>query len=225
MHLRFSLSDTCARTGLCIMVGPKAIGEVKYIEDGTPRATVPGIGMTRHLNGDTVQISESWIRKRQGRWNNPAFDYGCREIPLLAPQGAVGHSDMPPQVRRGLHAAYPTMNRFLASSDARRHIACPRDTPGEVECLYHLSWKWTEVIRIDLAHPEIWQALVMTNTTNAISLRERLAIPGFSDLVFILAGDSNEHVLFNTDVQLRKCSFVFWTSDLERTILLSLAAS
>ena len=65
----------------------------------------------------------------------------------------------------------------------------------------------------------------MTNTTNALSLRERLVIPGFSGSVFILAGDSNEHVLFTIDVQLIKCSFVFWTKEVERQVFSSLAAS
>ena len=128
------------------------------------------------------------------------------------------------QVRRRLHAAYSAINRSLTSSDERRHIACPRDTKEEVEWLYHLFWRWAEVIRPDLVHPEIWHASVMTNTTNASSLRERLAIQGFSGSVFILAGDSNEHVIFTLDVQLKKCSFVFWCEDLGTTILSSLAA-
>ena len=64
MHHRFSLSDTCARTGLYVVVGPNAIGKFKYDdEDGTPRATVSGIGLTRHLNDETVQTSEPRIRK------------------------------------------------------------------------------------------------------------------------------------------------------------------
>ena len=225
LHHRISLSDTCARTGIYIVAGPNAIGDDKLKEEGTPRAMVSGIGLTRHLNDETVEICEPRIRKTQDRWNNPAFDYGCREILLLALQKAVGPLRRAAQVRRLVHAAYSSMNRFLTSSDERKHIACPRGTPEEVEWLYHLFWKWTEVIRLDLAHPEIWHASVMANTTNALSLRERLAIPGFSDSVFILAGDSNERVLFTLDVQLKKCSFVFWTCGLEKAIISSLAAS
>ena len=63
MHHRFSLSDICARTGLYIVAGPKAIGDVKFLQGETPLATVSGIGLIRHLNDETVQISEPRVRK------------------------------------------------------------------------------------------------------------------------------------------------------------------
>ena len=41
---------------LYIVAGPGALGEIKFLEDGVPLATVSGIGLTMHLNDKTVQI-------------------------------------------------------------------------------------------------------------------------------------------------------------------------
>ena len=38
----------------------------------------------------------------------------------------------------------------------------------------------------------------------------------------MIAGDSNEHVLFTLDALEKKCSFVFWTEDMEERVLESL---
>ena len=62
-----------------------------------------------------------------------------------------------------------------------------------------------------------------TTLLHALSLRERLAIPGFTDNLFVIAGDSNEHVLFTLDTREKKGSFVFWTKGMEERLLSSLA--
>ena len=61
-----------------------------------------------------------------------------------------------------------------------------------------------------------------TTSLRALSLRERLAIPGFTGNLFVVAGDSNEHVLFTLDAREKRCSFGFWTEDMEETVLKSL---
>jgi hypothetical protein len=63
-----------------------------------------------------------------------------------------------------------------------------------------------------------------TTPLRAMSLQERLALLGFAETLFVIAGDSNEHVLFTTDARNRRCSFVFWTEDTEKKILTSLAS-
>ena len=79
-----------------------------------------------------------------------------------------------------------------------------------------------EVIRLDLADPILWKAAMTTTSLRALSLRERLAIPGLIDNLFVIAGDSNEYVLFTIDAREKKCSFVFWTEDMEESVLISL---
>ena len=54
-----------------------------------------------------------------------------------------------------------------------------------------------------------------TTSLRALSLRERLAIPGFAENHFVIAGYSNEHVLFTLDAREKKCLFFFWTEDVE----------
>ena len=77
-----------------------------------------------------------------------------------------------------------------------------------------------EVIRLDLrlANPSLRKAAITTTSLRAHSLRERLATPGFTDSLFVIAGDSNEHVLFTPDAREKKCSFVFRTEDMEERV-------
>ena len=72
-----------------------------------------------------------------------------------------------------------------------------------------MLWGRVEVIRLDLADPGLWKAAMATTSLRALSLQERLALPGFTDTLFVIAGDSNEHVLFTLDAREKKYPFVF----------------
>ena len=85
---------------------------------------------------------------------------------MLTFQQAAGSLRHAACVRRGLHAAYAALNRFLTSSDESPYFAEPRGTAEEVDWLYHLLWGWVEVIRLDLADPELWQAAIETSLTS-----------------------------------------------------------
>ena len=77
------------------------------------------------------------------------------------------------------------------------------------------------MIRLDLSDPILWKAAMTTTSLRALSLRERLAIPRFADNLFVIAGDSNEHVLYTLDPSEKRCSFVFWAEDMRENILKS----
>ena len=79
-----------------------------------------------------------------------------------------------------------------------------------------------EVIRLDLADPRLWKTAMTTTSLRALSLRERLAVPRFTDNLFVIAGDINEHVPFTLDASEEECSFVFWAEGMEENILKSL---
>ena len=127
------------------------------------------------------------------------------------------------QKARGLHAAYAALNSFLTSSDDSPYFAEPRGAVEEVNWLHHLLRGWVEVIRLDLADHGLWETAMTTTSIRALSLQERLALPGFAGSLFVVAGDSNEQVLFTLDARQKRCSFVFWTEDMEERVLTSLA--
>ena len=147
----------------------------------------------------------------------------CRQILLRTLQRTVGSLRHAACARRGPRAAYIALNRLLTSSEDSPYFAEPRGTTEEVNWLYHLLWGWVEVIRLDLANPSLWKAVMTTTSLRALPLRERLANPGFTDNLFVAAGDSNEHVLFKLDARENKCSLVFWTEGMEERVLKSLA--
>ena len=167
-------------------------------------------------------VLETRVIRTGGRWNNRCFDRGCKRIPLLTLQQAVGTLRRASYVRRGLHAAYGALNRFLTSSEESPYYAEPRGAVEEANWLYHLLWGWVEVIRLGIVDPGLWKAAMTTTSLRALSLRERFALPGFTDTIFVIAGDSNEHVLFTLGAREEKCSFVFWTEDMEERVLSSL---
>ena len=206
MGLRAWLSESCARTGIYVTSGRGALSLVKLEEEGFIRSTVSGIGLARLLNEGIVMVSSTRVLKTSGRWNNHCFDRGCRRIPLLTPQQAVGSLRHAVCARRGLHAAYSVLNRFLTSSEGSPYFAEPRGTVEEVNWLYHLLWGWVEVIRLDLADPDLWEVAMTTTSLRTFSLQEILALPSFT-----------------IDAKRRRCSFVFWTEDMEDKILSSLA--
>ena len=203
-------------------VGSGALSLIKYGEGGAIRPTVSGIGLTRCLIEGIVMVSETRVVRTGERWIDQCFNRGCRRIPLRTLQRAVGSLRHAECVRRGLHAAYSALNRFLTSSEDSPYFAEPSGTSEDVDCLYHLLWGWVEVIRLDLADPSLWKAAMTTTSLRAFSLRERIAILGFTDNLFVIAGDSNEHVLFTLDASEKRCSFVFWTYGMEERVLESL---
>ena len=216
------LSDSCAETGIFVTAGRGALNLIKHDKDGTIRSTVSGIGLTRCLNEAIVMVSATMVLRTGDRWNNPGFNRGCRSrrAPLLTLQQAVGSLRHTACVRRGLHAAYAALHRFLTSSEDSPYFAEPRGTAEEINWLYHLLWGWVEVIRLDLADPELWEAAMTTTSPRALSLRERLALPGFADTLFVVTGDNNEHVLFTIDARGKRGSFCFWTEGMEEIFAL-----
>ena len=64
-----------------------------------------------------------------------------------------------------------------------------------------------------------------TTSIRVLSLLGRLALLGFTDNLLVIAGDSNEQVLFTINARYKRCSFVFWTGDVEERVLVSLALS
>ena len=195
----------------------------KLEEDGAIRSTVPGVGLTRSLGEGVVMVSEIRIVRTGGRWNNPCFERGCKRTPLLTLHQAVGSLRHAVCVKRGLHAAYGALNRFLTSSEESPYYAEPRGTVEEVNWLYHLLWGWVEVLRLDLADPGMWKTAMTTISLRVLSLQERLALPDFTDTLFVISGDINEHVLFTLDTRQNRCSFVFWKEDMKERVLSSLA--
>ena len=167
-------------------------------------------------------VLKTRVLKTGDRWDNPCFDTGCRRVPLLTLQRAVGSLRHAACVGRGLHAVYAALNRLLTSSDESPCYAEPRGTVEEVNWPYHLLWRWVEVIRLDLADPELWKTAMTITSLRALSLQERLALPGFTGTLFVITGDSNEHVLFTLDVREKRCSFVFRVEGMEERALSSL---
>jgi hypothetical protein len=220
---RFGISDCAMRVGLFVHAGPNALNPVKLAEDGQPRSVVTGVGLTRDLISGQVSVSPARVAKALLRWKNPEYHYGNRKITLRDFQRAVGSLRHIAQVRRSVHAAYCAFNRFLAASDTEPLFAEPRGTPEEIDWMYHQLWRWVEVIVLDLENPELWVTGVTAASVNSLSLAERLALPDFARTVFVLAGDSNMHVLFTIDPQHNKCSFVFWTRAVQEGILSALA--
>ena len=136
--LRPWMSDDCAKTGIFVTAGSGALNLIKYGEDGATRPTVSGIGLTRCLNEGIIMVSGTRVTRTGERWNNRCFDMGRRRIPLHTLQQAVGSLRHAACVRRGLHAAYSALDRFITSSEDWPYYAEPRGTAEEVDWLYHL---------------------------------------------------------------------------------------
>ena len=78
---------------------------------------------------------------------------------------------------------------FFTNSEESPYYAEPRGTVEEVDWLYRLLWGWVEVIRPDLADPGLWKAAMTITSLRALSLQERLALPGFTGTLFVIPGD------------------------------------
>ena len=117
-------------------------------------------------------VSEARVLKTGERWNNQCSNRGCRHIPLRTLQRAVGSLRHAACVRRGFHAAYSVLNRFLTSSEDSPYFAELSETVEDVDWLHYLLWGWVEVIRLDLADPSLWKATMTTTSLRALSLRK-----------------------------------------------------
>ena len=134
--------------------------------------------------------SSTRVIRTGNRWNNPCFNRGCKQIHLPTLHQAAGSLRHAACVRRGLHATHAALSRFLTSSEESPFFAESRGTIEEVNWLYHLLWGWVELIRLDFSDPGLWKATMTTTSIRAFSLRERLALLGFTDNLFVIAGDS-----------------------------------
>ena len=127
------ISDDCAKTGIFVAAGSGALNLIKHGEDGAIRSTVSGIVPARCLNEGIVMVSGARVVRTGEKWNNRCFDRGYKRIPprtLRQPVGSLRHAAC---VRRGLHAAYSALNRFLTSSEDSPCYAEPRGTVEEVD--------------------------------------------------------------------------------------------
>ena len=66
------------------------------------------------------------------------------------------------------------------------------------------------MIRLDLSNPGLWETAMTTTSIRALSLQGRLTLPGFTDTLFVIAGDIIKHVLFTPNTRHKRCSFVFF---------------
>ena len=66
------------------------------------------------------------------------FQQGVPTDPPAYPPESSGSLRHAACARRGLHAAYGALNRFLTSSEDSPYFAEPRGTAEEVNWLYHL---------------------------------------------------------------------------------------
>eukprot|EP00913_Durusdinium_trenchii_P012815 g12033.t1 len=184
-HLSVRTAEACVQATL----GKKALNQEKDEVEGSLEHRKLIWGLIYDTQACTRALPPVKLEKAAFLLHLPEFDFGSKRVPLKLVQELRGNQQFWLAVMPSLSPLLGATNDLLGPPD-EQGFARPRGSGAEQERVWRRFWEAIEVQRLLVDNRAEWATRFTHPMTEALSIRELLALPGGKDSVVWASGDA-----------------------------------
>ena len=191
-------SARIGREGTARLLGPGALNLAKEAEEGAWETRKINWGVLYDTEAGTRSLPEAKLQKAYFLVNLREFDAGCERIPRKLVQQLRGNQQYWTLVLPCLAPMLGATDALLAGPDGGEW-AEPQGSPESRRAAWEEFWDSVAWQRVMVADPGRWALRFTTGVEQALSLGERLSLPGAQHRIVWVTGDATPSRLGTVD--------------------------